>query len=287
MKKHQLIALATTAVLTLSAFPLTGCGQQGDGQQGESQQSESQTTEPAKEEPEPQYADEAFIKDLGKGLEARWELSAAATAFSSAQEEEESLRKCVNAELDILGGYANEPFEDSQLQKKANRYIDLLNDQLEALSYVQKDYAQYLDMWAVALSERTKLIVDFSDNYGLTVSSKYEEIMANMKANASIIAEQEEQQAKVDALFDGTVFEKASDDPSGARYVAVVENNAGFNIQNFGAHVDLLDAGGAVVDTQYFSAAYWDDGEKAEFEIYPSVAEFASTVVTVEYWEQR
>jgi len=275
MKKKQLIALAATLALSLSAAPLAGCGQQGGGgQAGGSAQ-----------EAEPQYADEAFIKDLAKGLEARWKLPDIPATASSA-EEEEAYRKAVNAELDIIKDYTSATFEDSKLQEKAIQYINLLKDQLEALKFTQVDYVKYSDLWKKAYDERSKMLVDFADNYGLTVSSEYAETLADMRVNATTVSEKEDKQAKIDALCANVVFEKASDDPYDTEYVAIVENNTGFDIKTYTADVILLDADGVNVNTQYVSVNSWKNGQKAKLQIYPYNVEFVSTEVNVTYWEE-
>lgn len=274
MNRSQFVALATTVALSLGSFSLAGCSQQGGGQSSGATQ----------EEAEPQYADEAFIKDLGKGLEARWKLTDELT-YGSTDEEEKVMRKLVNAELDILKDYTSQSFEDSKLQEKAIQYINLLKDQLESLKYISVDYVKYEEMWGEAYNKRSQMLVDFVDNYGLTVSDDYLEDLTDMKVNASMVTDKEEKQAKVDALGEGVVFEKANDDSYDAEYVAIVENNTGFDIKNFTADVTLLDADGVIVDTQYINIGTWKNGQKAKFSIYPFGIDFVSTEIHVTWWE--
>lgn len=220
------------------------------------------------------------MKDLAKGLEARWKLSDE-LAYSTTAEEEKAMRQLVSAELDLLKGYTSESFENSKLQERAIQYINLLNDQMESLQYVQVDYAKYTEMWSKAYNERSKMLVDFVDNYGLTVSDEYLEVLTDMKVNASLVAEKEDKQAKIDALGESMVFEDEGD----WHYVAVVENNTGFDIAHYSAKVILLDEDGVNIDTQYIYADAWSNGQKARFDFYAYEKPFASTQVIVDYWE--
>ena len=43
----------------------------------------------------------------------------------------------------------------------------MIKQQKEALKYLQVNYDKYEKLWYEAYDERTKLIVDFVDNYGI------------------------------------------------------------------------------------------------------------------------
>lgn len=60
----------------------------------------------------------------------------------------------------------------------------MIKQQKEALKYLQVNYDKYEKLWYEAYDERTKLIVDFVDNYGLTVSDKYKSTLDDFKTNA-------------------------------------------------------------------------------------------------------
>lgn len=273
MRGIKIVALATTLALGLGTFALAGCGQQG-GTTG---------TSGTVQDEAPQYADEAFIASLSKGLEARWKLGEELT-YETTEEEEMVFRQLVNAELDELKDYTDASFEDSKLQEKAIQYINLLKDQLEALKYIQVDYVKYNEMWQEAFNARSKMLVDFVDNYGLTVSNEWAETLNDMKVNATEVADKENRQAKVEALGDGVVFEKASDDEWDYKYTAVVENNTGFDINTYDANVILFDADGVNVGTGYIYVNSWKNGQKAKFEIW-SDQPFTSTEIVVSYWD--
>lgn len=279
MKKLAAISMALALGFTILALP--ACSQQGGSSQ-EPAATET-TTEDAGQEEAPDYADDDFMAALATGLETRWNLSEneSPDAYESTDEERAWMLKFVNAELDEVGGFASQPFEDTKLQAAAIQYINVLNDQLAALDYINVDYDKYLTLWNEAYNERSQLITDFVDNYGLTVSEEYQSVLDDFKVNAALVANNAEMQKAIDAIGDGMVFQDEGD----GHYVAVVENTTGFDIAEYNADVSLLNADGVIVDTQYIYVSNWGNGQKAQFDFYVYDTSFETTSVKVSYWE--
>ena len=111
--KKKLAAILT--VIMCLGLVLTGC---------------SGNTKKEEKKDEPQYADEQFIKDMAKGLEARWTLNEQdenkdgydAIALES-DENKKMMLSYIQAELDYVEKYKDEKFEDSKLQEKAISYV--------------------------------------------------------------------------------------------------------------------------------------------------------------------
>ena len=268
--KSRALSMMMSAGLALSLVAMPGCTQQS-GTAGSA----------AEQEPEePQYADEAFLEAMARGLEARWALAGKET-YATTDEEVESLTKMVNAELDEISGFTSEPFEDSKLQEKAIQYINLLKDQLAALDYAKVDYAKYNELWSTAYNARPQASVDIADNYALNCSEENQETLKDMRLNASMVTEKEEKQKKIEELTASFDFQDEGD----GHYVAVVENTTGFDIKDYGASVILYDADGVNVDSQYVSVKDWANGQKAKLDFYVYGVEFATYKVNIDWWE--
>ena len=120
---------------------------------------------------ETKFADEDFINSLARGLEDRWDIDDKLTA--EGDNSVQGYRDCIQAELDQLEKYQDADFEDPELQKKAKAYIDLLNKSMEVAEYAVSDTEG--DKWMEVFDQRTVMLRDFVDNYGLKVGDRYQE----------------------------------------------------------------------------------------------------------------
>ena len=148
MKKKSIFIVLLIAVLSVAM--LSACSSSSD---------------------EPSYSDKAFISSLAKGLEARW-----AIIDKNGEDHEDTVqdyKDFIQAELDQVEKYQSAAFEDTTLQEKALAYINVLKESMENVDYAVSD-TDY-DKWSEVYDKRTIMIKDFVDNYGLTVSSKYQD----------------------------------------------------------------------------------------------------------------
>ena len=167
MKKSLLIC---TVILSVMAMVICGCG----------------STKQAEKSTEETYTDEDFMKDLAAGLKARWSIEE--PEYTEGDDtHKDYYTKLVDAEYDKVSPYLDKKFKDSTLQQKAINYINMIKQQKEALKYMQVNYDKYSELWGEAYDERSKLIVDFMENYGLTVSDKYKSFLDDFKTNAQEI----------------------------------------------------------------------------------------------------
>ena len=263
---RKLITMSVVAFVL--AFACAGCS--GSGQVSASSSSEEQ------------YADQQFITDLARALEARW----AITDIQDDAEDERTRRtKAVDAELDILSDYSSAKFEDSALQEKVVGYINALKAQKDSLDYYAVDSEKYNDDWEKAYDTRTQLLKSFVNDYGLEVSDKHANTLKDLITNATLVDEQNAQQAAVDALCAAMVFAPGGDE-FGHEYVAVVENTSGIAFDSFVININLLDADGVVIDSIGDSVNNWEPGQKAKFDFY-SPDDFASVSVKPSYWQAQ
>lgn len=264
MKKIMLVA----ACLAITVF-LSACGGSDD----------KKTTESTG----PVYVDQDFLDSLGKGLEERWDY-----VGDNDDDEKESLQQATNHELAILDRYTSEEFEDTKLQEKAIAYINELKNGLEVTDTYGSD--SFYQNWDKHYSTRTKMLVDFSENYTIPVSEKYEATLKELAAHGTEVAQKEKFEEEIQALLQNAGFADESGD-NGMEldfrsYAATVENTTGQDISSLSATVNLLDSEGVVVDTSYLNANNWRSGQKYKFE-FGTDKEFQSIEVDVSFYQLK
>ena len=238
------------------------------------------------------YADEDFITDLAKGLEARWSLSDSGDYeyVEGTQEHRDFYSSLLKAELNILSNknYENATFKDSKIKEKAISYLNCLHDQEDALTYVIVDYDKYGELWDDAYNKRTQLITDFARNYGLTVSDKYKTTLSDMITNASVVDEKQHQEEALQKLVDSISFERIEneDDSDWVTYQAIVENTMDYEIVDLSLDVNLIDKDGVNVYTEYVSLNNIASGEKGKLE-FSTDEQFEKTKLTINYFELK
>ena len=238
------------------------------------------------------YADEDFIIDLAKGLEARWAASDSGDYeyVEGTQEHRDFYASLLKAELDVFSNknYDNATFRDSKLKEKAISYLNCLHDQEEALTYVTVDYDKYSELWDSAYNKRTQLISDFAQNYGLTVSEKYKTTLSDMITNASMVDEKQHQEETLQKFVDSIKFEhvESEDDSEWVSYEAIVENTMDYDIVSLSIDVNLIDEDGVNVNTEYVSMENISSGEKGKLE-FSTDEKFEKTKLTINYYELK
>lgn len=248
----------------------------------------------SKQEEEIHYADEDFVKDMAKGLEARWTLNEQDESKEGydaidlqSSEYKDMMISYINAELDCIGKYKDEKFEDSKLQEETISYINLLNDHIEICDYIPVDYyGKYLEEFQPIYDGRSKIIQDMADNYGLTVSDKFQSNLDEFKTNSKLVQEKDAQEQAIDSMLSNIRFEEVPDEYAGdwKTYQGVVENTTGSDFSTFAVNINLLNADGVIVETAYDQVSNFTNGAKAQFE-FSTDKEFTSTEVTVQYYE--
>lgn len=248
----------------------------------------------SKQEEEIHYADEDFVKDMAKGLEARWTLNEQDESKEGydaidlqSSEYKDMMISYINAELDCIGKYKDEKFEDSKLQEEAISYINLLNDHIEICDYIPVDYyGKYLEEFQPIYDGRSKIIQDMADNYGLTGSDKFQSNLDEFKTNSKLVQEKDAQEQAIDSMLSNITFEEVPDEYAGdwKTYQGVVENTTGSDFSTFAVNINLLNADGVIVETAYDQVSNFTNGAKAQFE-FSTDKEFTSTEVTVQYYE--
>ena len=117
--------------------------------------------------------DERFLKNLQRGLEARWTLTEKEPSTpESNSDNKDSLKKFVNAELTAIGDISEYIFEDSNLKAYAQSYVNALISQSDGISYYGTDEAKYEELFVTnGLVQRAthddvvRVLDDYMDYY--------------------------------------------------------------------------------------------------------------------------
>lgn len=92
------------------------------------------------------YCDKDFLSAMSKGLNDRWKDTSGDDVVPGTDEQKEAFSKIVSNELNNIKDYKDKKFEDSKLQELAIKYINILQDQKDALDYVTVNYEKYEDL---------------------------------------------------------------------------------------------------------------------------------------------
>ena len=239
-----------------------------------------------------QYADEAFIKDMSKGLQERWKLTEKdeekegyEDSLVNSEEYKNMMISYIDAELDIIGKYTDEKFENSNLKELAIKYINLLNQHKEICQYITVDYAKYEEEFTPVYNERSKVISQMVADYKMTVSEEYQSTLDDFLAKSTLVKEEEAQKEEIEKMIEAVTFELTNDDGYGWRtYQGIIENTTGIDFSNMSFSINLLDSDGVIVETTYDQIATFGRGAKARLE-FMTDKEFISTQITADWWE--
>lgn len=242
---------------------------------------------------EPQYADDAFVQDMASGLQARWYLTDQDEQKEgyedipvNSEEHKDMMLSYINAELDYIGKYQNEQFEDSKLQEIAIKYINLLNQHIEICEYITVDYEKYYEEFEPIYNERSKVITELVEDYGLTVEEKYQTTLNDFLTNSQLVTETENKEKQIEELVKNIQFSMTENIGGDyKKYSATVENTTDINFSQLQLTINLLDADGVILESTYSFINNFASGQKANFE-FNTDKEFVSTDVQCQYWEE-
>ena len=280
-------------IIIILAISLIACGNSNSAPETATPV-ESATAVSTASEPVVVYADEAFMESLKIGLQNRWD----------ANEEDEKVRaenngmypdydtmkkfyhSFVRAELEQLSEYPSQQFEDTKLQEKAITYINMLNDSDECIDkYLPADENKFMEEWEKIYHQRTKVLKEFVDDYGLTVDEKYQSTLNDLLSTASYVEEKEDKEEEVQKLINSIEFELKEDDDGFKTYSAVVENTTDINFDYIDLEINLLDADGIIIESTYSNVNNLNSGSKARFE-FQTMEDFESYDI-VASWSEK
>lgn len=240
---------------------------------------------------EVKYCDDDFVKDFGKGLEKRWKLTDAdenKDGYDDIELNSDQWKKMmltyINAELDTIEKYTNEKFENTALQENAIKYINLLKQQKESCDYITVDYDKYSEKADEIYNERSKIIKDMVENYGVTVDEKYQDTLNEFLTNSQLVEEDESLKEAVGLML-GKIEITTTDDGTGYYTCeGYVENTTGYDFDNISIKFNLYDDEGVLVDNQPCYLENFTNGTKARLEFYTD-QDFSTFETSAEWWD--
>ena len=131
------------------------------------------------------------------------------------------------------------------------------------------------------------MLVEIDELYPLTFDEEYQTIFNELTSNGSQVIENNEKEDAANSLLSQFEFVEAENESSysGFRtFEATVENATDFDFENYGVNIDILNAEGIVIDTQYCSVDNWTSGKKVKVEFAVFDDEFASYEVKLDYY---
>ena len=258
MKQKKLFLAALLAAAMSAAAVMGGCSAEAAAQQ----------------EPEIEYADEAVIKALRSGLEARWDL-----VGSEGYDPNSMLDDAVQAELDALSGFANAPYQDKELHELVLSYANALDDSLKAWELYGAS-PEHAREWDGLYDERTQMLKTFAEDYGLTVSPEHQERLSDLLANATAVEWLDAERGAVERLVSGMAFEPVEETGYYCEYGAVATNDTGRDIGHISIDVAVYDAENVRIEDAFLYVENWASGEtvRLAFTADPSIASYKLTL---------
>ena len=237
------------------------------------------------ESTQPQYCDETFLEEFKAGLMARWDLTEEADSAENKNKSEREWRtELIHTELDRLEPYRTGLFQDPKLQERALAYMNLLQDQMDALDYINSDFEKYAEMWSEAYDKRTQMIADFIQDYNLEFPAAYTETVADMLSNAKVVTQKNEIDEKVQQMVDALQFDLVQNDYGLKTYRAVIENTTNVTFSDFMVDVSLINADGILVSTEYAMIENLSPGQKGYIE-FMTTTDFTTYELKLSYYD--
>ena len=239
---RRLLALTIIGMLVLSLF---GCSQQAQQNSG------------------PDYKDQAFLADLGKGLEARWAIGDNHDTISS-----DVLKEAIQAEKDAIDQYRTAEFEDTELQELAIRYLNSLDDTMEKAGMYAPDNYDSMEAWSKAYDNRTMILNEIVSNYDVDVTSQYQSYLDDLVSNGKAAQKTSDNDLAVQELADSIKIVFESDSYGYINGEATLLNTSELDFEYITFNVQLYDDTGVRTDSTYISVSNWKPGETVIEDVY-------------------
>lgn len=227
--RKKLLAILLMAMLIISTVIIAGCSSKS--------------------------VDESFISDMGKGLEARWNL--VDNHDENTEETQSDYEGYLNAEYDKISEYKDKKFEDKKLGEYAKSYIKLIEESKKSLKYydnTDKFGAKNDEIYA----SRSAIIYKLSKDYKLKVSKNYEDDLKNISEDGKTYIAANKIMSKAD-------FKLVEDDYGWKEYAVKIKNTSDEDFSYFNIDINLVDKDGVTVDTESASTDNWDAGSTHKF----------------------
>jgi hypothetical protein len=213
--------------------------------------------------------DGQFMRSLSKGLMARWAESNAQAEQGFIGEDPDLYNKYCELELEQVGAFSDQTFENSELEADAKQYIEYLNQAQEATKFYTVDYTTFSTQWADTYANRTILLKKFVDDYGLTVKEEYQDTLDGLLVDASAAQEQIDVENTIQKMTEQFEIETTEDEWGIKTYKISMKNTTDRTFEYFSAEIKLYDENQVIVGTgttDQLSA--WKPGQEASVNVW-------------------
>ena len=239
-----------------------------------------------------QTTDGQFLKALKEGLQERWKYLDGAEngTIDGNLADNERTQKAVDFEYDKISCFAEQQFQDKRLGEIATEYIACLNESFNALKYYVVDYPKYDNAWELARAQRTHLLAELSDDYGLSVDEQYADELKSLISDSEVYYEQERLKAEIHTMADNTVLsvEPYVDEYSGETLwydvTATFTNTTEETLDYFYEDIQVLDADGKIIMMgNVAQISMLEPGQAATVDVYLDNSEWNPLDYTVKF----
>lgn len=191
--------------------------------------------------------DGRFMRSLSKGLEARWEESNAQEVQGNIFEDPDLYSKYCEIELEYVGNYSNQTFNNTDLEADAKQYIEYLKTAQDATKYYTVDYYTFQTQWADTYAKRTILLQKFVENYGLKVGEQYQETLDDLLIDASAAQEQINVKDAILTMTKAFKIDITEDEWGYKTYKITMKNTTDRVFEYFFVEINLQDENGKII----------------------------------------
>lgn len=212
--------------------------------------------------------DERYIDSLTTALKSRWETDPSSAVYGNngIPVDSASFKKAIDEEIKELEPYADETFENEELQKAADSYLDSLKEMQNISKYYTADPARFFNQYEDLMDESSMTISEINSISPLEFTSEEDQVRMEMTLEKAQILE------FVKDLPSKIKFEQIDgyDEPGSyyAELQAKVDNTTDFEFSNFYVDVNFLDENGTVVRSSTADISTWKPGEQQTLDIY-------------------
>lgn len=212
--------------------------------------------------------DGQFMKAMSTGLQKRWD-QYNSDANNGIGESAITLANYCQIELDAIGKFKDQEFNDPNLKTDMLSYIDLLSQAKEAAAFYTIDYSKYSTEWGEIYNKRAILLQKFTTDYGLNVDSKYQDTMAGLLNDATAAEKIQKMKSDIKEMTNSFTLTSIADEWGSFSYKLDMTNSTSYTFNYFYVDVSVVDSDGKIIQTGTSSQlASWTPGTAAEVDIY-------------------
>lgn len=176
-------------------------------------------------------------------------------------------------------------FEDTKMQELVLSYLNALDAQIDVIDSYQYESYDYIVAWEKVYNQRSSILKDMADTYGLTVGESYQEAFNDIVRNGKAVQQKTAAEEAINGLLESATWEPVDDGYCHYyMYQAIIEKTTEYDFKNVSINVGFYDADDVRTES-YANAQSWKKGDKVKFEAYSGEVEAQRIEATVEYYE--